>query len=123
VVLLVTNLILIPLYSYNGAALAMLISGVMYNLIKFIFIKHKLNLQPFGIQTVKVILLGIFTYGITLLLPIFEGSILSTLLTISIKSFTILIIFCGGVLWLKVSEDLNKTLATILRKLRKSVRV
>ncbi len=119
VVLLTTNLILIPLYSYNGAALAMLISGVMYNLIKFGFIKYKLNLQPFDIQTIKVILLGIFTYGTTLLLPIFEGSFFKILLTVLIKSTTILIIFGGGVLWLKVSEDLNRTVVTMLRKLTK----
>ena len=119
VILLVANLILIPLYSYNGAALAMLISGVVYNLIKFIFIKQKINLQPFGNHTVKVILLGIFTYGIVLLLPVFKGSFFLTLLTIFIKSVTILVIFGGGVLWLKVSEDLNRTIETLLRKLIK----
>ena len=108
VILLITNLILIPIYSYNGAALAMLISIIVYNFVKFFFIKQKLNLQPFGIHTVKVILLGIFTYGITLLLPVFEGSFVTTLINIIIKSLTILIIFGGGVLFLKVSEDLNK---------------
>jgi O-antigen/teichoic acid export membrane protein len=119
VILLVTNLILIPIYSYNGAALAMLISVIVYNLVKFFFIKQKLKLQPFGIQTIKVILLGIFTYGIILLMPIFEDSFLYTLLTIFIKSFTILIIFGGGVLWLKVSEDLNRTIGALFNKLIK----
>lgn len=119
VILLGTNLILIPLYSYNGAALAMLISGMVYNLIKFGFIKHKIKLQPFGIDTVKVIFLGIVTYGIVLLLPTFEGSFFLVFLSVIIKSITILVIFGGGVLWLKVSEDLNRTLATLLKKLIK----
>ncbi len=104
----VFNYYLIRLYGYNGAAYAMLISVIVYNAVKFFFIKQKLNLQPFGIQTVKIIILGIFTYGITLLLPIFEGGFIKILLNILINSLTILIIFGGGVLFLNVSEDLNK---------------
>ena len=117
VILLITNLILIPIYSYNGAALAMLISIIVYNFVKFFFIKQKLNLQPFGIHTVKVILLGIFTYGITLLLPFFEGSFVKILINIVIKSLTILIIFGGGVLFLNVSEDLNKVVKGLTKKI------
>jgi O-antigen/teichoic acid export membrane protein len=116
VILLITNLILIPIYSYNGAALAMLISVIVYNLVKFFFIKQKLNLQPFGNHTVKVILLGIFTYGVTLLLPFFEGSFNKILINIIIKSLTILIIFGGGVVFLNVSEDLNKVVRTLTKK-------
>ena len=116
VILLVTNLILIPLYSYNGAALAMLISGVVYNLIKFGFIKQKMNLQPFGNQTIKVFLLGIFTYGITLILPIFEGKLIHSLINIIIKSLTILVIFGGGVLFLNVSDDLSNLVKTLTKK-------
>ena len=117
IILLITNLILIPIYSYNGAALAMLVSGIIYNATKFFFIKQKLNLQPFGIQTVKVVLLGIFTYGITLLLPVFEGNFIKILINIILKSFTILIIFGGGVLFLKVSEDLNNVVKIIFKRI------
>lgn len=117
VILLITNLILIPIYSYNGAALAMLISIIVYNFVKFFFIKQKLNLQPFGIHTVKVTLLGIFTYGITLLLPVFEGSFVKILINIVIKSLTILIIFGGGVLFMNVSEDLNKVVIGLTKKI------
>jgi O-antigen/teichoic acid export membrane protein len=113
------NYFLIGMYGYNGAACAMLISVILYNLTKFYFIKQKLNLQPFGIQTIKVISLGIFTYGITLLLPTFEGSFLLICLTVFIKSITILIIFGGGVLWLKVSKDLNTTIGSLMNKLIK----
>ena len=78
-----------------------------------------MGLQPFGIQTVKVILLGLFTYGITLLLPVFQGSFFLILLNIFIKSITILLIFGGGVLWLSISEDLNRTIRILLNKLIK----
>jgi len=113
VILLSVNLTLIPRYGYNGAAVAMLISVIVYNLVKFFFIKYKMGLQPFGIHTIKVILLGLVTYALTLLLPIFEGTAFNILITILMNSLTILIIFGGGVLFLNVSEDLNNVLKNI----------
>jgi O-antigen/teichoic acid export membrane protein len=115
VILLVTNLILIPIYSYNGAALAMLISIIIYNLVKFFFIKQKLGLQPFGIQTIKTILLGIVTYGITLLIPPFGGGIWATFLNIFLKSLCIIVFFGGGVLYFRLSEDLNKVVGKFIK--------
>jgi O-antigen/teichoic acid export membrane protein len=117
IILLSVNFILIPSYGYNGAAVAMLISVIVYNLVKFFFIKYKMGLQPFGIQTIKVILLGAFTYSITLLLPVFEGSFIKILINILIKSLTILIIFGVGVLVLNVSEDLNKVAKVLISKI------
>lgn len=116
-ILLSVNFMLIPHYGYNGAAVAMLISVIVYNLVKFFFIKHKMGLQPFGSQTIKVILLGLVTYGITLLLPIFEGSFINILINILMNSLTILIIFGGGVLYLNISDDLNKVVKTLLKKI------
>ena len=113
VILLSVNFILIPIYGYNGAAVAMLTSVIVYNLVKFFFIKYKMGLQPFGIQTIKVILLGLLTYVLTLLIPLFEGNIWMIFLNIALKSITILVIFGGGVLWLSVSKDLNKTVKKI----------
>jgi O-antigen/teichoic acid export membrane protein len=113
IIALSVNFILIPIYGYNGAAVAMLISVIVYNLVKFFFIKYKMGLQPFGIQTIKVIILGLSTYGLTILIPVFEGNIWMIFLNIALKSITILVIFGGGVLWLNVSEDLNKTVKKI----------
>jgi O-antigen/teichoic acid export membrane protein len=116
IILLITNLILIPIYSYNGAALAMLVSIIVYNLVKFVFIKQKLNFQPFNLSTLKITLLGLFTYGSTLLLPVFTGSFMMLLMNILIKSLGICIIFGGGVLLLNVSEDLNKVVKGLKKK-------
>ncbi|MDZ7897008.1 MAG: oligosaccharide flippase family protein [Arcicella sp.] len=109
----VSNYFLIEMYSYNGAAFAMLISVIVYNLVKFFFIKYKMGLQPFGFGTIKVIVLGLLTYGITLLIPVFEGNIWITFLNITLKSFCILLCFGGGVLLLGVSEDLNRVVKKV----------
>ncbi|MGL4629812.1 MAG: polysaccharide biosynthesis C-terminal domain-containing protein [Leadbetterella sp.] len=117
IILLITNLILIPIYSYNGAAFAMLISVIIYNLVKFFFIKYKLGLQPFGIHTLKILLLGVFTFCVSLLIPNFDNTFTKILLTIAIKSFTILIIFGGGVLFLNVSKDMNNAIRMLTKKI------
>jgi hypothetical protein len=44
---------------------------------------------------------------------------MNSMLNILLKSIIILVIFGGGVLWLKVSEDLNRTIETLFRKLIK----
>jgi O-antigen/teichoic acid export membrane protein len=111
------NYFLIGMYGYNGAAYAMLVSVILYNITKFFFIRKKLNLQPFDIHTVKVILLGIFTYGATFLMPTFEGGYINILINILIKSITILIIFGAGVFFLNVSEDLNKVVKGLTKKI------
>lgn len=108
IILLCANLILIPLLSYNGAALAMLISVIVYNLVKFLFIKYRMGLQPFNVNTLKVLTLGIFTFLFTLILPVFEGNIFIIFFNILIKSVAIILIFGGTVVYLNISEDLNK---------------
>ncbi len=110
------NYYMIGKYGYNGAACAMLISVVLYNFTKYIFINQKLQTQPFGINTLKVIILGIFTYGITLLLPTLEGGFIKILLSILLKSLTILIIFGGGILSLNISEDVSNVVKILSKK-------
>lgn len=50
-VMVVSNMLLIPLYGITGCALATLISVVFYNTIKLLFIVKKMNLYPFGPTT------------------------------------------------------------------------
>ncbi|MGK7391177.1 MAG: lipopolysaccharide biosynthesis protein [Candidatus Cyclobacteriaceae bacterium M2_1C_046] len=105
----ITNLIFIPKLGINGAALATLISLLLFNLIKYIFVVIKFKIHPFDINTLKIIIIAIATYGIVLLLPL-SGNLIIDIL---IKSITVVIIFCSATIFLKVSEDFNK----IIRKL------
>ena len=56
------NLFLIPIFGMIGAAYASLISITFYNLLKHIFIKYKMKISPFSINSIKTILVGIFVY-------------------------------------------------------------
>lgn len=119
IVLVGVNLLLIPQYGYNGAAFSMLISLIVYNLFKFIFIKVKLKIQPFNIKFLIVISLGVFTYFLTLLIPQFSNTLFGSLLTIIIKSAIIVIVFGGGVLYLNLSSDLNQLAEQVIKIFRK----
>lgn len=56
------NMIFIPLYGIVGAALATLISVLIYNTIKLLFVVKKMNLYPFSLNTAKsfAIIIAVF---------------------------------------------------------------
>ena len=117
--LLVANIILIPIYSYNGAALAMLVSVVIYNLVKLFFIKKKLSMQPFNINTFKVVAIGGLAYIAVVFLPdVYESKIMSAT-SIALKSLIITAIFLIGVFYFNISPELNSFKTTLIARLKK----
>lgn len=113
ILLVVTNLLLIPVLGIIGAAVASLISKFIYNAIKYIFLYSKYKLQPFSSKTVLLYLIGIGTYCISLLLP--EQS--NYIVDIIIRSTIITILFMGSVYYLKISEDVNDKIDMVWRKI------
>ncbi len=116
VMLIIANAVLIPLYGFNGAALAMLVALTLYNCTKFWFIYSKFGLQPFTPNTLKVIALLIGTFGITSLIPTSADDLEMALIGIVIKSLVIVAVFVGGVLGLRISEDANQTVEALWGK-------
>jgi O-antigen/teichoic acid export membrane protein len=55
VLTIMSNLMLIPLYGINGAALASMLSLVIYNLLKVLFLLYKFNLSPYSVESVKIL--------------------------------------------------------------------
>lgn len=106
--LTIANIYLIPIYSYEGAAWAMLFSGIFYNVLKYIFILIKFNIQPFKLQTMYVLVLGFITYLATLFIPYFGDNLLFNLLNIAFKSVLIIFIFAGGIIYFKLSDEVDK---------------
>ena len=107
IILLIANLILIPIYGYKGAAVAMLISVIIYNFVKFVFIRQKIKMQPFDNKTVKVLFLSFFTYLTIYFLPKIGVNFTNNIISIIIKSFLITVIFGFGILKMQVSSDIN----------------
>lgn len=112
--LILSNLLLIPIYGIVGAAIASLISKFIYNLIKFLFVYQKFKLQPFTLKHVYLILITIAAYFISTLIPPLSNFIID----IIVRSGLIFILFITPVYFLKISEDINDKINQALVQLK-----
>jgi len=113
VLTLISNYLLIPKYGINGAAMATALSVLLFNLIRLILIKLKMNLQPFSLKTLYTILILIAIYGISLYLPL-SGNLY---LDVVWKTFVVVAIFIPLLLSLELSEDINKLVVDVRKRL------
>ena len=104
IITVISNYFLIPIYGINGAAYAALLSSIIFNLVKIIFIYYKYRFLPFSIKSVYVIIITIITFLIIYFLPSNQNYILDILF----KSLFIIIFFVPIIYLFKVSIDLNK---------------
>jgi hypothetical protein len=93
--------IFIPLFGMEGAAIATALSAFLYNLVKFIVIWRFFGMQPFSIDTVKVIA----TITITGLLVYFIPSLNNPFADIAIRSSLIGVLFAGFVYMLNIVPE------------------
>ncbi len=101
--LIITNLLLIPVYGIVGAAIASLISKFIFNSIKFIFLYKKFDLQPFTIKHLILLFIGAGSLFAGHILPQFNNYIVD----IVIRSSIILTVFISLVYIFKISPDIN----------------
>ena len=108
------NMIFIPLYGIDGAALATLISVFIYNTIKLVFVVKKMKLFPFTINTLKsfAIIVGVF------LAFYFWDFSFHPIVSIALKSILITLVYGLLNYKLKISEDVNAVAETVWKKLR-----
>ncbi len=115
--LVVGNLILIPLYSYNGAALASLLALAGYNLLKFGFIWWKLDLQPFDFRSLGILIVSVLIYVVVSQIPVIEGSpIIAWLLNVGVRSAAISGLFILAVTRFKLSPDISELVINWFKK-------
>jgi O-antigen/teichoic acid export membrane protein len=106
------NFILIPIYGIIGAAFAVLISTILYNSTRFIFIAAVMKIQPFTKNSLIAAICALLTYGVLSIVPSFSG----TIIDIGLRTILIGIIFGGLVLSLNVSEDISQTVRKIVAR-------
>ncbi|MGB5980308.1 MAG: polysaccharide biosynthesis C-terminal domain-containing protein, partial [Cyclobacteriaceae bacterium] len=106
------NLYLIPEYGLEGAATGSAISLVVFNLLKFIYIKYQFGFQPFTVQTLAIIAVGLVAYFASWLLPAMD----IVLLDIAIRSVLVTVIFAGSILLFNLSPEIKKLTNDLLGK-------
>jgi O-antigen/teichoic acid export membrane protein len=102
VAVVVFNLVLIPTYGIEGAAAASLLAMFLYNLIKYFYLKIRLNFDPFSWDVVKIVALGVMTYLIQFL--IFD-KMETGFYNLIVRSITITILYLVGAMLLKIARD------------------
>ena len=99
-----TNYLLIPEYGIDGAAIATAISVLLFNLIRLILIKVKMNMHPFSLQTIKTILLLFAMFFALNFLPVSSYAFVDIIW----KSIVVVILFFSSVLYFNLSEDITE---------------
>ncbi len=108
----ITNYFLILKYGIDGAAMATAISISLFNLIRLILIKVKMNMHPFSLQTIKTILL-LFVMFFTLdFLP--DSSY--AFVDIIWKSIVVFILVIPAIMYFKLSEDINELIIEVRKR-------
>jgi O-antigen/teichoic acid export membrane protein len=114
ILLIITNLILIPVIGIVGAAIASLLSKFLFNFIKFLFLYRKFGFQPFDYKFLLLILISLASYWVSTFIPPFSNFILDIL----IRSTAITLLFGIPVYYFRISEDINQKFDDVLLKLK-----
>ncbi len=111
------NMLLIPKYGLNGAALATFIAVSSYNTLKIYYVQRKFGMTPLSINTLKTImLLLVFTAGFY-----FWDFPFHPILNIGCKSLLLGLAYAFIIYYLKLSDDINTLLEKTGRYLKKFV--
>jgi O-antigen/teichoic acid export membrane protein len=103
--------LLVPLMGISGAAVSIALAFFVNNLIRFIFLYLKFGLQPFSSRFLLVFAAFIPAYLAGFYIPR-----LSLVLDILARGTTFAILFSVIVVVLVISEDINSTLNSIMKK-------
>lgn len=113
------NFFFISRYGIAGAAFATLLSMVLSNILRFIFVWVKFDMQPFTWSHIWVILIGIFAFYIGSIIP-HTGY---NLLDIAIQSGITLSIFATVILYFNFSPDITNFTTLMAQKIRRFLNI
>jgi len=114
VLLVISNLVLIPALGITGAAIGICISMFVFNLIRFLFIWFTFKMQPFDIRFVYTLIIGLTAFVICkFTLAQVENLYYSIALYITVFA----VLFFTGVYFFKISSDINAMVTSSIKKL------
>ena len=105
------NDVLIDLYGINGAAISTLIVLSIFTILKVLFIRFKLKINPYNLNTIKILLIVLVLY-----LSIgYIGFMYSAFLDILLRSLIVSIIYMSLIYYLGLSKSINQIIRKILK--------
>ena len=108
------NLLLIPPYGIDGAAFATVLGFLVYNIMRYIYIRRKFGIVPFTKDSVTAVLVTFLPLLLIVFIPFPD-----TLLFGIVKALLYLVLAGGSILWFRPSEDIHKVIQGMLNFMRK----
>ncbi len=108
----ISNLVFIPVFGLEGAALAVMISGFLYNTLKFLFIGKMFQMNPFKLKTLWLLLIILFVLAVGFAIPDTQ----SGLANIIIRSVVVTILYLLLVYTFRIAPELILLLKEFIRK-------
>jgi O-antigen/teichoic acid export membrane protein len=107
VIVIALNLLLIPRFGIEGSAVASFLSLLIYNIIKYAYLKIRLGFDPFSLDVLKISILGLMTYTIQyFLLQNMEVGWTDIL----VRSIVITLLFGLGIYYMGIAKESQKSL-------------
>jgi O-antigen/teichoic acid export membrane protein len=111
------NFLFIAKWGFNlgimGSALATLMTMLIYNTWKMIFIYQKINIHPLQKSMFSIVIFGIFTWFLGWITP----SVFNPILSIFIKGAIMTIAYSALIIHFEVSKDVNDTFISLKNKI------
>lgn len=113
IVTILTNLALIPIYGITGAALASCMTYFIFNLLRYLFIWRKFDMQPYDLSFIKVIAIALISFLCAWLVPETNNPYLS----IIIKGAVVSVLFVSMVYRAGIAPDFSALIDKYLKKI------
>ena len=107
---IILNIILIPRYGIEGAAVASFFAMLCFNVVKYLFVWIKFRIQPFTISTLKFIMIALTALLANHYLPVFQNIYVDLLF----RSLVIVTLLIVPAYRLKISPEMNSLIRNSL---------
>ncbi|GAB4324659.1 MAG: hypothetical protein Kow00127_17330 [Bacteroidales bacterium] len=106
ILLVLTNYLFIPVWGITGAAAASALSFLIYNLMKYLYLRKQFGFRPYDIKTVIMILTAVVIGWIATLIPRLDFF----LTDIVVRGLVVTVLFYLATRYFRLSEDILKKL-------------
>ena len=108
-----TSMIFIPLYGINGAALATMISNIIYNMLGVVVAGKRFGIWPFSKRHLQMTLMAAAAALAGFILP--QMSLVADIL---LRSLLVTVVYTAGLYTWRLSDDVNTLIDLVIRRFR-----
>ncbi len=104
-----------PQYGIVGAAMATFTSMLIYNTFKYLFIWHQFKMQPLSLETIKILIVAMVSFGILWIIPSFSNPFIHIIL----YSGILCLVYFASIYLMQITKDSHELLHNFTDKLLK----